>query len=195
MKKLLLLTAITVAGGMLSLSAVAQQNNSHIIDGDKFTEKQVDELEKNVPNDGWVQMNYQGKSYILNCSHKDYRMNMGLVCADGQYDPFFIIEYTNSYRDGDYGGIDFASSRNPSYTDLKVMVDGKSFGNPFSDKGKASLGAFIAALKKGTKLTMSFYNTEFNPETGKDELKLNRSVDFKTAHPELLDVKVDCSND
>lgn len=194
MKKLLLLSAITLTGSLLHFNATAQQN-SRIIDVDKFTEKQVEELEKNIPNDGWVQLNYQGKSYIANCSNKDYRMNIGLVCADGKNNPFFIIEYSSSYRDGDYGGIDFANSRNPSYTDLKVMVDGKPFGNPFSDKGKANAASFIEALKKGNKLTMSFYDTEFNPETGKDELKLNRSIDFKTAHPELLDVKVDCSND
>ncbi|WP_222165145.1 hypothetical protein [Edaphocola aurantiacus] len=192
MKKLLLLSAITLTGSLLHFNATAQQNNSHIIDADKFTEQQFNALEKNVPNDGWVQMNYQGKSYLLNCSNKDYRMNVGLNCAEGN--PVFVIEYTGSYRDGDYEGIDFASSRNQSYADLKVLVDGKSFGNPFSDKGKANAGPFIEALKKGSKLTMSFYNTEFNPETGKDELKLNRSIDFKTAHPELLDVKVDCNS-
>ena len=192
MKKLLLLTATTVTCSLLGFNAVAQQNNSHIIDADKFTEQQFNALESNVPNDGWVQMNYQGKSYLINCSNKDYRMNMGLNCANSKDHPVFTIEYTSHYRDGDYDGIDFASSRNQSYADLKVLVDGKSFGNPFSEKGKANVDAFLAALKKGTKLTMSFYNSEFNPETGKDELKLNRSIDFKTAHPELLDTKVDC---
>lgn len=195
MKKLLLLTTIIASCSMLGLNAVAQQNSSHIIDADKFTEQQFNALEKNVPNDGWVQMNYQGKSYLVNCSNKDYRMNMGLNCADSKDNPVFMIEYTSNYRDGDYEGIDFASSRNQSYAELKVLVDGKSFGNPFLEKGKANVSAFIAALKKGNKLTMSFYNTEFNPETGKDELKLNRSIDFKTAHPELLDVAVDCNND
>lgn len=194
MKKLLLLATITITGSLLSFNALAQQNSNHIIDADKFTEQQFNALENNIPNDGWVQMNYQGKSYLVNCSNKDYRMNMGLNCADSKGKPVFMIEYTSHYRDGDYEGIDFANSRNPSYADMKVLVDGKSFGNPFSEKDKANVDAFIAALKKGTKLTMSFYNTEFNPETGKDELKLNRSIDFKTAHPELLDVKVNCND-
>lgn len=191
MKKILLLATITLSGSLLSLNAAAQSNN-HIIDADKFTEEQIGALEKHVPADGWVQLNYQGKSYVVNCSNKDYRMNIGLYCSDGKNNPFFRIEYSNSYGDGDYGGIDFASSGNPSYADLKVMVDGKPFGNPFSDKGKANVAAFAEALKKGSKLTMMFYSEEFNPETGKDELKLNRSIDFKTAHPELLDTKVDC---
>ena len=58
------------------------------------------------------------------------------------------------------------------------IVDGIDFKNPFRASGKEYFSKFVLALKKGKKLTI---------ETR------NRSIDFKLAHSELLDVLVECS--
>lgn len=61
---------------------------------------------------------------------------------------------------------------------LIFIVDGEDFKNPFRASGKNSFTKFVSALKKGKKLTI---------ETR------NRSIDFKLAHGELLDIPVECS--
>ena len=54
---------------------------------------------------------------------------------------------------------------------------------------------FQEALKKGKKMTISFFDNEFDPNEGEDILKLNRSIDFKLNNSELLDEKSGCKTD
>ncbi|RQO32593.1 hypothetical protein DBR32_03080 [Taibaiella sp. KBW10] len=196
MRKFFILGAFTMLMGCLqTTTAQAQQgDDANIINADKFSEQQLAQLEKHIPTDGWVLLTYQGRSMIVNCSNKDYRLNIGINCKSGKTAPYFMIEYSNSYRDGDWGGLDYAKSKEPTYAELKVSLDGKSFGNPFATKDKALVQQFADALKTAKKLSMSFYDMEMNPDLGKEAPKLNRTIEFKMAHPALLETRVECNN-
>ena len=154
------------------------------------TEEDWNNLEKTVPTDGWVLINYDTYQYLLNYSNKDYILYLRLKCKNSSNNPSFLVEYSNNYRDGDYGGIDFISSEDDSNNVIQFLVDGIDFKNPFKEKAK--LKGFADALKKGTKLTIKVFDTEMNVETGKDALKLNRAIDFKLKNADLLDTSVSC---
>jgi len=132
-------------------------------------------IKKVIPRDGWVQVIHEGKNGIFNASNPDYSLLIQLNCVNNNL-PGFFIEYTDNYRDGEFGGIDFLSADDPDKANF--IVDGIDFKNPFRASGKESFPKFVSALKKGKKLTL---------ETR------NRSIDFKLAHSELLDVLVECS--
>lgn len=141
-----------------------------------LSEAEVSEhIKKIMPRDGWVQIIHEGKNGIFNASNPDYFLFIQLNCVNNN-PPGFFIEYTDNYRDGEFGGIDFLSADDPDKANF--IVDGIDFKNPFRVSGKEYFSKFVSALKKGKKLTL---------ETR------NRSIDFKLAHSELLDVLVECS--
>jgi hypothetical protein len=177
----------------ISIYSVKAQTDNHILQvPETLPEKELMSWKKTLPTDGWFILHFKDRGdRLFNYSNKDYEMSMWLKCAEnGQ--PGYLIEYSNNYGDGDYGGIDFISSGNDNGNKVQFVLDGKDFGNPF--KGGSKLDAFAAALKKAQKLTLSVFNKELNPETGKDEEKLNRSIDFKLEHGELLDKPVNCGS-
>jgi len=182
---------LTLFFSLSIIATQAQTNNAILQVPDTLSEEQLMTWKNTLPTDGWFILRFKDAGdRLLNYSNKDYEMSLWLKCkAGGQ--PGYLIEYSNHYGDGDYGGIDFIGSRNDNGNKVRFMLDGKDFGNPFS-KGNPGLAAFTAALKKAMQLTVSVYNKEMNPETGKEEEKLNRSVDFKLAHGELLEMPVSC---
>ena len=132
-------------------------------------------MKKVMPRDGWVQIIHDNKNGIFNASNPDYLLFIQLNCVNNN-PPGFFIEYTDNYRDGEFGGIDFMSADDPEKANF--IVDGVDFKNPFRASGNESFTKFVSALKKGKKLTI---------ETR------NRSIDFKLAHGELLGIPVECS--
>lgn len=155
----------------------AQQNiiNTNTLPANLSEAEVSDHMKKIMPRDGWVQIIHEGKNGIFNASNPDYFLFIQLNCVNNN-PPGFFIEYTDNYRDGEFGGIDFLSADDPDKANF--IVDGIDFKNPFRASGKESFTKFASALKKGKKLTI---------ETR------NRSIDFKLAHSELLDVLVECS--
>ncbi|SFO29441.1 hypothetical protein SAMN05421741_13413 [Paenimyroides ummariense] len=132
-------------------------------------------MKKVMPRDGWVQIIHENKNGVFNASNPDYFLFIQLNCVNNN-PPGFFIEYTDNYRDGEFGGIDFMSADDPEKANF--IVDGVDFKNPFRSSGKESFTKFVSALKKGKKLTLK---------------TRNRSIDFKLAHGELLDIPVECS--
>lgn len=50
----------------------------------------------------------------------------------------------------------------------------------------------VLPLKTAKILKIETFNNEFNPNTGKEELKLNRAIDFKLENAALLELPVNC---
>ncbi|QDW23377.1 hypothetical protein FFJ24_000430 [Pedobacter sp. KBS0701] len=176
----------------ISMYALQAQTNDHILQvPETLSEKQLSSWKKSLPKDGWFILRFKKDAdRLFNYSNKDYEMSLWLNCTE-KGKPGFLIEYSDSYGDGNYGGIDYISSNAKNGNRIQFLLDGKNFGDPFA-KGDDKLTVFKAALKKAHKLTLSVYGNEFNPRSGKDEEKLNRSIEFKLAHGELLDRPVNC---
>lgn len=152
----------------------------HIINTNTFSKNLNEEdifieIKKTMPRDGWVQIIHENKNGVFNASNPDYFLFIQLNCVNNN-PPGFFIEYTDNYRDGEFGGIDFMSADDPEKANF--IVDGIDFKNPFRSSGKESFSKFVSTLKRGKKLTI---------ETR------NRSIDFKLAHGELLGIPVECS--
>lgn len=152
----------------------------HIINTNTFQEKLNEEeifieIKKTMPKDGWVQIIHENKNGIFNASNPDYFLFIQLNCINNN-PPGYFIEYTDNYRDGEFGGIDFISADDSEKANF--LVDGIDFNNPFRASGKNTFNEFVLALKKGKKLTLKVRE---------------RSIDFKLAHSELLNTLVECS--
>jgi hypothetical protein len=175
----------------ISMYALQAQTNDHILQvPETLSEKQLSSWKKSLPKDGWFILRFKKDvDRLFNYSNKDYEMSLWLNCTE-KGKPGFLIEYSDSYGDGNYGGIDYISSNAKNGNRIQFLLDGKNFGDPFAKVDK--LTVFKVALKKAHKLTLSVYVKEFNPQSGKDEEKLNRSIEFKLAHGELLDRPVNC---
>lgn len=146
-----------------------------------------------IQNKGWQLISYRGKTTLSNFSNKDYVLNFPITCKNDSEKPSFLIEFSNNYRDGNRGGMDFTSSNSDNFAKIVFLIDDQPFGNPFNDDDKTVFESFKTALKKGNTLTIQFFNDAFNPETGDDELALNRELDFMMGHSELLNVAIDCT--
>lgn len=168
-------------GGSLLMNA----QNDTTIQLDKIGDSKFYKLQTK----GWVILQGDnGDKHLANLSNKEYFLYFSLDCKT----PSYLIEYNNNYRDGDYGGIDFASSKEKNFSKTSFSIDGKDFKNPFDDKNKSAIANFKTALMAGKKLSIKFFNEEFNPEEGKDELKLNREISFALQNNDLLKTAVNC---
>jgi hypothetical protein len=180
--------------GLLTISiyALQAQTNDHILQvPETLSEQQLSSWKKSLPKDGWFILHFKKNGdRLFNYSNKEYEMSLWFNCIE-KGKPGFLIEFSDSYGDGNYGGIDFISSNTKNGNRIQFLLDNKDYGDPFA-KGGDKLAAFKVALKKAHKLTVSVYGKELNPQSGKDEEKLNRSIDFKTEHGELLDSPVNC---
>ena len=143
-------------------------------------------------NKGWAMMEFHGKKFLLNFSNKEYVLFFRITCKQEGKKPNFLIEYSDNYRDGDYGGMDFTSSSEERFQKIIVLIDDKEVTYPFETSDKNILSEFISDLKKAKILTFKFYDMEFNPDLGKEELNLNRELSFELENSELLDQAVDC---
>lgn len=179
--------------GFLFLGITSFSQTMKVINVDELTEVQLENLDEIVDKEGWVNIIFRGESSARNFSNKEYILNVLMNCSDKSYSPKYLIEFTKHYRDGTYAYIDFVNSVTNKFTKTNFHIDHKDFGDPFSEFEKESFAEFHQALKSGKLLTISFYHMEMNPETGDDELSLNRSIDFKLANGELLDIPVDCN--
>ena len=175
-----------------TFSFAQKQSDKYIIDADKLSEEQFANLEKTVPRNGWILLKYQGENHILNYSNKDYTLFMYLKCANAASHPRFLVEYSNNYGDKEMGGIDFVSSKDKKFPKINFILDGKPFGDPFAKNRNKNFETFSVELKKSKILKIELFDDEMNPETGKNELKLNRTIDFKLANGELLETLVKC---
>ncbi len=147
---------------------------------------------QNLPADGWLILHDAYNDQLLNLSHQDYILRLWLTCTDGKGPAGYLVEYSDHYRDGDFGGLDLVGSRSDDGRIVKFLLDGRDFDNPFLKMDSPQFRNFTLALKQAKRLTVSVYDMEMNPETGKDEQRLNRAIDFKLAHSELLDYPVQC---
>lgn len=179
--------------GFLFLGTITFSQTMKVINLDELTEDQLENLDEIVDKEGWVNIIFEGESSARNFSNKEYIFTVLMNCLDSDYTPKYLIEFTKHYRDGTYTYIDFVSSVKDKFTKTNFQIDQKDFGDPFAEFEKESFAVFHQALKSGKLLTISFYHMEMNPETSDDELSLNRSIDFKLANGELLDIPVDCN--
>ncbi|SKB91546.1 hypothetical protein SAMN05660841_03061 [Sphingobacterium nematocida] len=179
--------------GFLFLGITSFSQTRKVINVDELTEVQLENLDEIVDKEGWVNIIFEGESSTRNFSNKEYILTVLMNCSDSSYVPKYLIEFTKHYRDGTYAYIDFVNSVTNKFTKTSFYIDRKDFGDPFSEFDKESFAVFHHALKSGKLLTISFYHMAMNPETGDDELSLNRSIDFKLANGELLDTPVDCN--
>lgn len=176
---------ILLSAAFLACSLFLKAQNDSTIYLDKIEESKFYKLQSK----GWVILESgNGDKQLANFSNKEYYLYFSLDCKT----PSYLIEYNDNYRDGDYGGIDFASSREKNFQKTSFFVDGKDFKNPFDDKNKNAVATFKSALLSGKKLSIQFFNEEFNPENGKDELKLNREISFALQNNDLLKTSVTC---
>ena len=65
-------------------------------------------------------------------------------------------------------------------------------GNSFLKPKSKDFIKFYQALKTAKKITIKVFSSEMNPDTAKEELKLNRSIDFKLGNNTFLDLPVNC---
>ena len=157
---------------------VLAQNRLTVVDTQKLSAAQMKNIQQLVYKDGWVHIIHQGEHYVTNYSNRDYTLFFSLKCQDPAGPPYFLIEYSDNYGDGTYGGIDLVSSRQSNGQKITFTVDGTSFGNPFQPADKKGFSRFVAALKKGKSLRI-----KIDPD---------RDMQFKLAHPEFLDIPVKC---
>lgn len=188
MKKLIILFFL-----ILNLLTYAQTEISgDFINLDPLKENELYSLQ----NNGWaVIKTTDGKAYLTNFSNKDYVLHLSLTCQDPSSKPKYLIEYNNNYNDKEWGGLDFASSQVDDGKKVQFAIDQKNIENPFQKNTTIAFEKFKAALKKGKNLSLKFYNEEFNPETGKDEPRLNREIIFKLENSHLLDVPTECAEE
>lgn len=149
-----------------------------------------------MKTEGWVMIkSNNGEQFLSNLSNENYILNFSINCKGISQKPSFLIEYNNNYDDKEWAGLDFASSHSDSFKKIVFIIDKTEFINPFQNYNKASFDKFKTALQKGNILTIKFYNSEFNPNTGKDALQLNRALDFSLKNGHLLDNAVDCADE
>ena len=149
-----------------------------------------------MQNNGWaVVKTTEDQFYLANFSNKEYVLHLSLTCKDPSRKPKYLIEYNNNYGDKAWGGLDFASSQVDNGKKVQFEIDQKNIENPFQKNTTTAFENFKAALKKSKNLSLKFYNEEFNPETGKDEPRLNREIIFKLENSHLLDVPTECGED
>jgi len=181
--------------GALLLSGMSfgqNQQPANIIDADNLSEAELQHLNTIAPKDGWVLVKYKGEKYLRNFSNKDYILSLFIQCADATQKPGYLVEYSDEYGDKEMGGLDFLSSSDNSFSKVIFYLDGKSFSDPFSDIRSKSFSDFYQAVKSANVLKIEAFNEEMNPETGKEELKLNRGIEFKLANGTLLYQPVTC---
>ena len=157
----------------------------------------LDPLKENelysLQNNGWtVVKTTEDQFYLANFSNKEYVLHLSLTCKDPSRKPKYLIEYNNNYGDKEWGGLDFASSQVNNGKKVQFEIDQKNIENPFQKNTTTAFENFKAALKKSKNLSLKFYNEEFNPETGKNEPRLNREIIFKLENSHLLDVPTEC---
>ncbi|MFI0430159.1 hypothetical protein [Mariniflexile sp. HMF6888] len=179
--------------GCLFLGTNIYSQGLKVVEADSLSEAELENMENIIDKEGWVHIRYEGESNIYNYSNKDYILAVFFSCLDTTQTPKYIIEFTKNYRDGTYGGVDFASSKGGEFAKINFYVDAIDFGDPFYEFDTENFSIFYQALKSGKLLTIAFFNMEYNPETGDDELSLNRSIDFKLGNSEFLDIPVNCN--
>ncbi|MFC6267453.1 hypothetical protein [Frigoriflavimonas asaccharolytica] len=190
MKKLLFLSLCT----LFSLNLLAQKYDDKVsIDVQKID---AEEFYK-IQNKGWVILDQEnGMKDLANFSNKNYVLYLSLNCkTNSDTPPSFLVEYNGNYGDKEWGGLDFASSRSGDFQKISFFVDAKEVENPFVKMSDKKIESFKEILKKGKTLTIKFYNTEFNPNTGKDELKINRELSFELKNSQLVDVPTYCKEE
>ncbi len=175
-----------------SISFAQNQQNKNIIEADNLSATQLEHLDDTAPKDGWVLVKYKKENYIMNFSNEDYIFKLSIKCPEAGQTPSYLIEYSRSYGDKEMGGIDFISSSRMDHAQVKFYLDGKSFGDPFSNTRDQNFTNFCQALKTAGILKIEVFDQETDPEGAKEGLKLNRAIDFKVAHGALLDTPVRC---
>lgn len=183
--------AIGTALVFLSATQMSIAQNSHVINLKELTEQTYELLLQTAPKDGWVLVNTNEGNFILNLSNKDYQTRFSINCVNNA-PPSFMIEYSDQYEDGEYGGIDFTSSDSEDHAALNFIIDGKTYKNPFTASEAANFNTFLDALVAATSFEIACYQFEYNPETDEQDLKLNRTIKFQSKHGELLREKVTC---
>lgn len=177
---------LLLAGKQLSL---AQQQN--IIEIKQLSEESYINLLKTAPQNGWVYVKTDQGNAVLNLSNEDYVAKFNLNCADGGA-PTFMIEYSDTYADGEYGGIDFTSSDSDDHAALNFEINGTTYKNTFAPSEAKNFKIFKEDLIKAETFTLVCYLLEYNAETGKDEIRFNRRIEFKGAYGSLLKEPVRC---
>ncbi len=174
---------------LVSITLCAQNSESILVDEQPVSEKEF----YDIKNNGWSIIKFQGLTLLGNFSNKDYVLRLNINCNDVSKKPSFLIEYSNNYRDGKWGGVDFISSKSNDLKMIVFFIDDQEFKNPFIEGNEGALTSFKEAIKNGKTLKIKFFNTEYNPDIAKDELKLNREVGFTLKNSHLLATPVTCN--
>jgi hypothetical protein len=185
MKKYFIILILIVS----SIQINAQNETSDlIIVADKLSSEQL----YSIKSEGWVLLQNKGSKYLCNFSNPDYVLFLPVNCLNKSQKPNYLIEFSNNYREGDYGGIDFDSSRSDNYKKKIFLIDDVEFGNPFEKFDVKIFENFKNALRKGKIVTIKFFDSAYNSETGDEGLDLNREISFALANGELLETPIDC---
>ena len=179
--------------GCIFLGTNTYSQGLKVIEADSLSEAELENMDNLVDKEGWVHIQFRGGSSISNFSNKEYILTILMNCSDTTYTPKYLIEYSKHYGDGNFEYIDFTNSNSNKFTKTTFYVDDHDFGDPFLEFETENFSIFHQAVKSGKVLTIVFFNMEYNPETGEDELSLNRSIDFKLGNSEFLDIPVDCN--
>ena len=188
MKKITLILFCVTA----SLLSYAQTEKDDFIIMSQLKEKEL----YSIQSKGWTLLKYDaGETSLANLSNKDYILYLSLTCKNQTIRPSYLIEHNNNYGDGDWAGVDFASSQAEDGKVVQWAIDQKGIDNPFEKKTTRDFEKFKAALKRGKNLSLKFYTEEYNPNTAKDEPRLNREIIFNLENSHLLDVATDCDEE
>ena len=168
------------------------EKEDNLINLNQVKEKELYSLQTK----GWTLLkSNEDETYLANLSNKEYILYLSLTCKDQTTKPQYLIEHNNNYGDGEWGGLDFSSSQTDDGKIVKWLIDQKEIDNPFKRNKTSDFEKFKVDLKKGKILSLKFYNEDFNPDTGKEEARLNREINFNLENSYLLDVPTDCEKE
>ncbi|WP_157454330.1 hypothetical protein [Crocinitomix catalasitica] len=172
---------------ILHINAQGNENDSIIV-ADNLSSDEF----YSIQTAGWIIVDFNSEKSICNFSNEDYVLYFNINCTDAKLKPTYLIEYSNNYRDGNYGGLDFTSSKKDTDSTTVYLIDDIAFDNPFTPYDAYKLDVFLTALKTGKVLTMSFYYYEYDIVSDADELTLNRTISFQLKNNHLLNTATNC---
>lgn len=171
-------------------SGLMQAQEKTYFEFNSLDKSSIEQINKEGSKAGWIIIKSLDEKYLVNYTNPEYSLFFGLNCEDKNSKPYYIVEYTAKYGDGDFEGIDFISSLKDDYEKVDFIVDDVNFENPFNNSKK--MKPFQEVLSTGKVLTINVYYKEIDEFNKNAEPELIRSMKFKIQNNDLVKESVKC---